>query len=177
MVLLHNPPTELQNVGDIDTVLEGQDSILEGPFISADCLNTNMFLQHFGVEEDVIEVHTHYTLYNEVLEDVIHHGLDGGQAIGETKEYDKQLEQFLVGPEGCLPLISFLNMHIVVTPPDVQLSEVLHAAEVVDELRDEGEGVTVLYYYGVEYLVVLYQLEGAILLFDEEDWRSHWGLG
>ncbi|KAG5349506.1 hypothetical protein C0989_003360 [Termitomyces sp. Mn162] len=125
--------------------------------------------------EDVIEVHAHYTLYNEVLEDVVHHGLEGGWAVGETKEHNKWLKQSLVGLEGHLPLISLLNVHIVVTPLDVQFSEVLHTLEVVDELRDEGERVAILHHHDVEYLIVLYQLEGAILLFDEEDWRGHWG--
>ncbi|KAG5349175.1 hypothetical protein C0989_005447, partial [Termitomyces sp. Mn162] len=99
-----------------------------------------VFLQCFGVDENVIEVHAHYTLCNEVLEDVIHHGLEGGWAVGETKEHDEWLEQSPVGLEGHLPLISFLNVHIIVTPLDVQFSEVLHAPEVVDELRDEEEG-------------------------------------
>ncbi|KAG5723895.1 hypothetical protein E4T56_gene9823 [Termitomyces sp. T112] len=78
-----------------------------------------VFLQHFGVDEDVIEVHAHYTLHNEVLEDVIHHGLEGGQAVGETEEHDEQLKQSPVSPEGHLLLVSFLNAHIVVTPSDI----------------------------------------------------------
>ncbi|KAG5349138.1 hypothetical protein C0989_005657 [Termitomyces sp. Mn162] len=129
--------------------------------------------QHFGVDEDVVEVHAHYTLHNEVPEDFIHHGLEGGWAVGETKEYNKWLKQSLVGLEGHLPLISLLNVHIVVTLLDVQLSEVLHTLEVVDELGDEGERVAILHYHGIEYSIVLYQSEGAILLFDKEDWRSH----
>ncbi|KAG5335269.1 hypothetical protein C0989_001606 [Termitomyces sp. Mn162] len=115
-----------------------------------------VFLQCFGVDEDVIEVHAHYTLYNEVLKDIIHHGLEGGWAVGETKEHDEQLKQSLVGLEGHLLLVSFLNAHIVVTPPDIQFSEVLHASKVVDELGDEGEWVTVLHCHGIEYPVVLY---------------------
>ncbi|KAG5336895.1 hypothetical protein C0989_011634 [Termitomyces sp. Mn162] len=136
-----------------------------------------VFLQHFGIDENVIKVHAHYTLHNEVPEDVVHHSLEGGWAVGETKEHVEWLEQFPVGPEGHLPLISFLNVHIVVTPPDVQFSEVSCTPEVVDELGDEGKGVTVLECHVIEYLVVLYQSEGAILLFNEEDWRSHWELG
>ncbi|KNZ76364.1 hypothetical protein J132_10643 [Termitomyces sp. J132] len=132
-----------------------------------------VFLQHFGVDEDVVEVHAHYTLCNEVPEDVVHHGLKGGWAVSETKENNEWLEQCPVGPEGCLPLVSLLNVHIVVTPPDVQFSEVLHTLEVVDELGDEGEMVVILHHHGIEYSIVLYQSEGAILLFDEQDWRSH----
>ncbi|KAG5336847.1 hypothetical protein C0989_011778 [Termitomyces sp. Mn162] len=99
-----------------------------------------VFLQHFGIDEDVIKVYTHYALCYEVLEDVVHHGLKGGGAISESKEHNKQLKQFPVGLEGSLPLISFLDAHIVVTPPDIQFSKVLYTSEVVDELRDEGGG-------------------------------------
>ncbi|KAG5328927.1 hypothetical protein C0989_010280, partial [Termitomyces sp. Mn162] len=122
-----------------------------------------MFLQCFGVDENVVEVHAYHTLYNEVPEDVVHHGLEGGWAVGETKEHNKWLKQSPVGPEGHLPLISLLNVHIVVTPPDVQFSEVLRALKVVDELGDEGERVAMLHCHGVEYPIVLYQLKGAIL--------------
>ena len=31
-----------------------------------------------------------------------------------------------------LPLVSILNLHIVVSPPDVELSEYLHPLECVD---------------------------------------------
>ncbi|KAG5348178.1 hypothetical protein C0989_010882, partial [Termitomyces sp. Mn162] len=115
-----------------------------------------VFLQRFGVDENVIKVHTHYTLCNEVPEDVVHHGLEGGQAVSETKEHNEQLKQFLVGLEGHLSLISFLNAHIVVTPLDVQFSEVLCTLEVVDELGDERKRIMVLYCHGVEYPIVLY---------------------
>ncbi|KAG5348619.1 hypothetical protein C0989_009449 [Termitomyces sp. Mn162] len=104
-----------------------------------------VFLQCFGVDEDVVEVHAHYTLHNEVLEDIVHYGLEGGWAVGETKEHNKWLGQFLVGLEGHLLLIA----HIVVTPLNIQFSEVLCTLEVVDELGDEGERVAILHHHGV----------------------------
>ncbi|KAG5340399.1 hypothetical protein C0989_001817, partial [Termitomyces sp. Mn162] len=91
------------------------------------------FLQGFGVDEDVIKVYTHYAFGNKVSEDVVHHCLEGGWAI-----------------EGGLPLISLLDAYIVVAPPDIQFSEVLHIPEVVDELRDEGERVAVLHSHDIE---------------------------
>ncbi|KAG5342016.1 hypothetical protein C0989_005696 [Termitomyces sp. Mn162] len=78
-----------------------------------------VFLQHFGIDEDVVKVYTHYALCYEVLEDVVHHGLKGGRAIDESKEHNKQFKQLPIGPEGSLPLIFFLNVHIVVTPLDI----------------------------------------------------------
>ncbi|KAG5336712.1 hypothetical protein C0989_012024 [Termitomyces sp. Mn162] len=131
-----------------------------------------VFLQHFDIDENGIKVHTHYALCYEVPEDVVHHSLEGGRAISKSKEHNEWLKQSPVGLEGSLPLISLVNAHIVVTPLDIQLSEVLHTLE-VDELGDEGERVMALHHHGVEYPVVLDQLEGAILLFDEEDQRSH----
>ncbi|KAG5350263.1 hypothetical protein C0989_011860 [Termitomyces sp. Mn162] len=133
--------------------------------------------QHFGIDEDVVKVYAHYTLCYEVPEDVVHYGLKGSRAIGESEEHNEQLKQSPVGPEGGLLLISFLDVHIVVTPPDVQFSEVSCTPEVVDELRDEEEGVTVFHCHSIENPVVLDQSEQAILLLDKEDWRGHQGLG
>ncbi|KAG5729114.1 hypothetical protein E4T56_gene3167 [Termitomyces sp. T112] len=110
-----------------------------------------MFLQCFGVDEDVIKVYAHYALGDEVPEDVVHHSLEGGRAIGESEEHYEWLKQPPVGLEGSLPLISFLDAHIVVTPPDVQFSEVLCTLEVVDKLGDEEERVMVLHYHCIEY--------------------------
>ena len=47
--------------------------------------------------------------------------------------------------------------------------------EVVDEFRDEGERVAILYGEGIQDPIILYQTKRAILLFDE-DGEGHWGL-
>ncbi|KAG6868036.1 hypothetical protein C0993_008122 [Termitomyces sp. T159_Od127] len=114
-----------------------------------------VLLKCFGVDEDVVKVYTHYTLYDEVLEDVVHHCLEGGQAIGESKEHDKQFKQPLVGLEGSLPLISFLNVHIVVTPPNIKFGEIPCPLEVINELEDEGDRVAILHHHGIKNPVVL----------------------
>ena len=41
--------------------------------------------------------------------------------------------------------------------------------EVIDKLGDEEEGVAILDSEGIQHLIVLYQSEGVVLLFDEED--------
>ncbi|KAG5735370.1 hypothetical protein E4T56_gene12816 [Termitomyces sp. T112] len=119
-----------------------------------------VFFQHFGVDENVVKVYTHYALCNEVLEDVVHHCLESGGAVGLSEEHNEWFKQSLVGLEGGLPFISFLDVHIVVAPLDIQFSEVLCTLEVVDELGDEEEGS-----------------EQAILLLHKEDQRSHQRLG
>ncbi|KAG5348850.1 hypothetical protein C0989_007742 [Termitomyces sp. Mn162] len=78
-----------------------------------------VFLQHFGIDENVIKVYTYYAFSYEVPKDVVHYSLKAGEAIGESKEYNEWLKQSLVGLEGGLPLGFFLDVHIVVTPPDI----------------------------------------------------------
>jgi hypothetical protein len=43
-----------------------------------------MFIQVFGEDEDVIYVYTYDAVADEVLENVIHHSLEGGQAMSHA---------------------------------------------------------------------------------------------
>ena len=78
-------------------------------------------------DEDVIHVDDYNSFINEFSEDVIHHRLEHRRAVSETKEHDKRFKQASVHPEGCLPLVSILDSHIVVSPSDLQFGEVLHS--------------------------------------------------
>ena len=64
----------------------------------------------------IIHVNHHIAFINEVFDDVIHHGLEGGQIIGEAKEHDQRFEEALIRSEGSFPLISLLDLYIVVSP-------------------------------------------------------------
>jgi len=75
--------------------------------------------------------------------------LEGGGAVGYSKEHYEEFEEATIGMEGCLPLVSGLDSYVVETPLDIELGEVLGSAELGDELGDEGEGVPVLDSYGV----------------------------
>ena len=107
------------------------------------------------------------------MEDVIHHCLEGCQAVRKAKEHDLWLKEPSVGVECSLPLITFPNSDAVETPLDIQLGEVFGTSE----LGDEWNWVMVFDCDGVQGSVVLDKSEQAILLLDEEDWRCHWRLG
>jgi hypothetical protein len=47
-----------------------------------------MFLKRVGEDQDVIKVHGDDTFGDQILEDFIHHCLEGGQTVGEAKVYD-----------------------------------------------------------------------------------------
>ena len=89
-------------------------------------------------DEDVIEIDADNAFEDEVMEDVIHHGLKGGRAISKAKEHDKRFKKTTVGTKGCLPLISLLYPHIIVAPMDIELGEVSGSTELVYEFGDEG---------------------------------------
>ena len=59
---------------------------------------------------------------------------------------------------------------------NVEFGEVLCSSEFRNKLWDEWEWVLVLHSHGIQGMVVLYQIEFAILFLNEEDGCSHWGL-
>src|SRR5258708_472851 len=78
------------------------------------------------VNEDVIHVADGLIAIDEGAEDVIHHCLEGGGRVAQSKEHDEGFKQSTVHGEGCLSLIPFLQSDIVETPAEVQGSEPLH---------------------------------------------------
>ena len=118
-----------------------------------------MLFLRLGEDQDVVQVDHHNTFRYEVLEDIIHHSLEGGQTVSHSKEHYQEFEQASIGLEGHLPLISGLNANIVETPTDIQLGEVSGPTELGHEFGDQWERVLVLDRHGVECLIVLNQLE------------------
>ena len=46
-----------------------------------------MFLDRFRVDQDVIEIDANDSFHDEVLKDVVHHHLEGGGGVCETKKH------------------------------------------------------------------------------------------
>src|SRR6266436_480001 len=136
-----------------------------------------MLLHCLREDEDVIQVDTDYTLRDQILEYLVHHGLESGWAVGETKEHDQGFENSSVCAESGLPLITFLDADVVVSPSDIKLGEVARTPESVNEVRDEQKRICILYHLCIQCPVVLDQSETSILLLDEEYRSCHWGLG
>jgi len=118
-----------------------------------------MLLFHPSKDQNVVQVDHYDTFCYEVPEDVIHHSLEGGGAVGHAKEHYQGFKQVSIGPEGCLPLVSGLDMDVVETPTDIQLGEISGSAELQYEFGDEWEGVLILDRHRIECSVVLNQPE------------------
>ena len=61
----------------------------------------------------------------------------------------------MFGLECHFPLISVFDVYVVVAPSDVQFGEILGSFQLVDEFRDEGEGIGILDGSFIEFLVIL----------------------
>src|SRR5882724_8530947 len=98
-----------------------------------------LFLGLVAKDEDVVHVDSHYSLVDEFLEDVVHHHLECGGTVHEAEEHDQRFEKALVHPKGSFPLISFFDPNVVVSPMDVQLSEILGLGfrDLVEDVWDQ----------------------------------------
>jgi hypothetical protein len=134
-----------------------------------------VLFHHLCKDEDVIQVDASYTLGDENLENVIHHGLEGGWAVSETEEHHQRFEKSSVGAECSLPFITFLNVDIVVPPADIKLGEVACASETIDKVGNEWKWIDILDSLCIECAIVLDKSERSILLFNEEYWCCHRG--
>ncbi len=54
------------------------------------------------------------------------------RGVCQSKEHDCWFKQAFTGFEGGLPLVAFLNMHIVISPPHIKFGEESFSCQVVD---------------------------------------------
>ena len=76
-----------------------------------------------GEDEEVIHVDNEPSFGNHIAEGVIHESLECGRGVGETEEHDGGFEEPLMGDEGGFPLVSILDMDIVVSPSYIEFGE------------------------------------------------------
>ena len=114
---------------------------------SPDC--SFMLLFYLYKDQNVVQVHYDNLFCYDGSEDVVHHSLEGGGAVGHPEKHYEGFEEATVGAEGCFPFISGLDAYIIETPADIQFCEVSGSAELRDEFGDEGEWISVLDSYGI----------------------------
>src|SRR5260370_24561044 len=122
-------------------------------YLSSDPL---MVCEGGRVDEDVIHVANSFIVINKGVEDVIHHHLEGGQRVAQSKEHDKWLEESSGHGEGCLPLIPFLQSDIVEAPMEVQGGEPFCIMEPGEHVGDQWKWVEVLNHELIHLPVFLY---------------------
>ena len=122
-------------------------------YLSSDPL---MVCEGGRVDEDVIHVANGFIAIDKGAEDVIHHHLEGGWRVAQSKEHDERLKESLVHGEGHLPLIPFLQLDIVEAPMEVQGGEPFHITEPGEHVGDQWKWVGVLHHDLIQLPVVLH---------------------
>jgi hypothetical protein len=121
------------------------------------------------MDEDVIHVYNHPSFPDVFLENRIHHSLEGGGGVGETKKHYRRFEKTFISDEGGLPLVSIFDSDVIVSPSYVYFGEIFCSFEFIEEVGDSGKRVGVADRGFVELSVVLAGAEGSVLLFDKEE--------
>src|SRR6266702_8036641 len=127
-----------------------------------------------GGNSDVVHVDSNsraegFVLEDDIVVDVVHHGLEGCWRIGESEVHDRRFEKSVSGFECCLLFVSLTDVYVVIPPPDVKYRVDMCVTKIADKICDQGEGVLVADGKGVDFAVVLYRMQFAVFLADEEE--------
>ena len=126
------------------------------------------FFLGFCKYKDVIHVNDEPSFGNYISEGGVHEGLEGWQRITLAKEHNQQLIEAIRGDEHSLPLISFLDVDVVIPPSYVHFGEVFGSIQSIDEGRDEGERIHIPDSMFIEIPIVLARVKPSVLLLNEE---------
>ena len=122
-----------------------------------------------GGDEKVVHVDDEPPFSNHVLEGVIHESLECCWGVTKAKEHDGGFEESFVGDEGSLPLVTVLDVNIVVAPMNIKLGKVASVFQLVHEVRNKGKGVCISGGMFVEVAIILARAKLAIFLLDKEE--------
>ena len=90
-----------------------------------------MFGDSFHEDQNVIKVHTYNTILNQILEDVVHHCLEGRWGVGQSEKHHKGFKESSICTKGCLPFIAIFHTHIIVSPLNIRFREVLGSSKLI----------------------------------------------
>ncbi len=72
-----------------------------------------LFSFAFGVDEIVIKIY-YYENIEFFCQDLANVVLESGRCVGQSKRHYLVLKMVIVGPENCLPFITFSDSHLMV---------------------------------------------------------------
>ncbi len=96
---------------------------------------------HVGACCDSYVIHVHlysgpveFMFENDILEDVVHHGLEHCRGVGESKVHDGGFKESVPHFESHFPFVSFFYVYVVIPPSDVQFCVDMGITEVSYEV-------------------------------------------
>jgi len=91
-----------------------------------------MLIQICCKDQNVVNINYNFTRTDFLSEDLIHHTLERGWCIAQTKLHNKWLIETMVSNKCSFMLITFSNSDIVKAPSDIHFGEIFGALETVD---------------------------------------------
>ncbi|KIJ10733.1 hypothetical protein PAXINDRAFT_85569, partial [Paxillus involutus ATCC 200175] len=88
-------------------------------------------------------------------EDVIHQRLECRRGVAKSKEHNIRFKESMGRDEHRLPMITRFDLHVVVSPSDIEFRKDLRSFEFINEVGNEGKGIRVLDSVGVQVSVIL----------------------
>ena len=88
-----------------------------------------VFREGVRVNEDIIHIAYHLTVVDELMEDIIHHCLECCRGVTQSEKHDGWFKQPLVSSECGLPLVIFLDLHVIESPVEIEYGEELGIME------------------------------------------------
>ena len=129
-----------------------------------------------GVYPQVVHIDLEPSFGDHIGENVVHERLESGRGVAEPKKHYGGFKETKRGDECHFPLIFLSDADIVITPSNIEFGEQCGVLHVIDQLRDEGERISVANSVGVEISIILTRSQSSVLLRYEEKRRGLWGL-
>ena len=114
-----------------------------------------------GVHKDVVQ-RDHHKNIGHILKDIVHKVL---KCVGKSHWHDKEFKGAIMGLKHCFPFVTRGDANIVVSGAHVTFGVDFGQTKLVNEVRDQWYGVSILSGNLVEVLKVNTELKGAIFLF------------
>src|SRR6266702_4928106 len=108
---------------------------------------------------------------NDILVDIVHHGLEHRWRVGESEIHDCWFEKSVSGLKRCCLLVSFTDPHVIISPSDVKLRVYVGVTEVSNEVCDQGERVLIVDRDRVDFSIILHWSHFSILFVNKEEGR------
>ena len=128
------------------------------------------------IDKKIIHIDNKLSFCDPIMEGVVHELLEGGGGVGKTKEHYGWFKKSFVDDEGGFPLVSILDLDIVIFPANIKFGEDFCSLEFADKVRDEGKGICITYCVLINIVRVLAGTKTTIFLFNEKEGECLWGV-
>jgi hypothetical protein len=103
----------------------------------------NVLFKGIGEDQDIVEV-DNAELINEFAENMVDVGLESAGCAMETKRHDQVFELSIAGSESGFVFFARGDPDEIESVSKIQLGEELFTLQTIKELRNQGQGITVL---------------------------------